>query len=184
MAALSLCRRPCAEPRRLGAGFRALTPISAHAAQTTPPRRPPSFESEGGHFRSVIDANAGIEIKHDQTIRAPLKSTASCRSVRSPQRTDGVLLKPSYCAVITHRLHKSILDNWRPRNVDYRRDSPHCFCVVPWFIRNHGEFCARPEIILAQMQAWNINPDALKSGYCLTLRLPMGLAERQQHHDA
>ena len=34
------------------------------------------------------------------------------------------------------------------------------------------------------MQALNIDPDALKSGYYLTLRLSMGFAERQQRHDA
>ena len=119
-------------------------------------------------------------MKHDPTIRTPPKSTTSCRSVRSPQRTDRVLLKPSDFAAIAHRLQESVFDDGRPRDVDYARNSGHSFCVVPWRIQNPGEPYACPQIILAQMQARNIDPDALKSGYSLTLRLSMGLAERQQ----
>jgi hypothetical protein len=70
-------------------------------------------------FRLVIDGNAGIKIKHDPTIRTPSKNTASCRSIRSPQRTDGVLLKPSYFAAIAHCLQETVFDDGRPRNIDY-----------------------------------------------------------------
>ena len=123
-------------------------------------------------------------MKHDPTIRTALKSTASRRSVRSPQRKDGILLKPSNSAVITHRLQKAVFDDGRPRNVDYGRDSRSlAFASSLGASRIHGNFAPVRRSSAAQMQAWNINPDALKSGYCLTLRLPMGLAERQQRYD-
>src|SRR5271165_865447 len=146
-------------------------------------RSPPPFERDGGFFRSVIDAKARLEMKHDPTIRAPSKSTTSCRSVRSPQGTDRVLFEPSDFPAIAHCFQESVFDLGRPRDVDYARNSGHSFCVVLWRIQNPGEPYACPQIILAQMQAWNINPNALKSGHRLTVRLSMGLAERQQRHD-
>ncbi len=123
-------------------------------------------------------------MKHDPTIRTPPKRAASRRSIRSPQRTDRVLLKPSDFTAIAHRLQKSVFDDRRPRNVNYARNSGYSFCVVPWRIEHPRESGARPQIILAQVQARNINSDALESRYYLALRLSMDFAERQQRHNA
>src|SRR5208283_3768727 len=142
-------------------------------------KKPASLVRVGGLFRLVIDAKARLEMKHDPTIRAPPKTTASCRSIRSPQRTDRVLLKPSYFAVVGHRLQESVFNDGWPGDVDYSRDLPDCFCAISRRIQHPREPCARTQIILAQVQPRNIDPHALKSGYRLTLRLSMRLAERQ-----
>ena len=134
-----------------------------------------SLERLGGLFRLVIDAKAGFEMKHDPTIRTPTKSTASCRSISSPQRTDGVLLKPSYFAVIGHCLQEAVFDDGRRRYVDYARDLGRRFCAIPWRIEHPGKPCACPKIVRPQMQALDIDPDALKTGYDLALRAVHGL---------
>jgi len=77
------------------------------------------LEGTTGCSRLIIDANPGLRIEHDPTIRTPPKSTPPCASVRSPQRTDGVLLKPSYFTTIAHCLQESVFDDGWPRNVDY-----------------------------------------------------------------
>src|SRR5271154_5939062 len=120
---------------------------SKTAAPDGAPLRRQTPERLGGLFRLAIDAKAGFEMKHDPTIRAPTKSTASCRSISSPQRTDGVLLKPSYFAAIGHCLQEAVFDDGRRRYVDYARNSGHCFCAIPWRIQNPGEPCACPQVV-------------------------------------
>ena len=89
-------------------------------------------------FRLEFDANAGIEMKYDPTIRTSREHAASGRSIRSSQWANGYPLKPSYFAIIGHRLHESIFDGDRPRNVDYAGDFTDCCCPVLRRIQNQG----------------------------------------------
>ena len=142
---LSLCRRSCAEHRRPAARFSTLTPKSADCGPK-PNRQEARLPLEGtaGFFRLVIDAQAGFEMKHDPTIRTPSKRAAACGSINSPQRTHGVLLKPSYFTVIGHCLQESVFDDGRPCYVDYARDLADCFRAISWRIEHPWKPCARP----------------------------------------
>ena len=102
--------------------LRKMRPNTQHVDPISLSDKKPASLCEGrrGSSFQFYNSNSRIWIKHDPTICTPPQSTASCCSIGSPQGTRArVLLKPSYFAAIAHRLQEPVLDDGRPRNVDY-----------------------------------------------------------------